>query len=320
VRKLIFKILILIIPVIILFVISVFVFANGYIDVYYLKFTTPQKPSLVIGMSKAVIDIQPSIINNSGLVFDKPMYNFGFNFGNSPYGKIYLDAIKKKVKPETHNGIFILEVSPLSISIQNSVKENYFENAPENGRFLNHQFFFNTNPNFEYLLRHYENSYYFMFLNNIKKEVLIHDDGWLEGFTKLSDSEIEKRKTKWLKKYIDFYFKPSKFCQWRLDYLEETISFLKQHGKVYLVRVPIDKRMLELENNYMPDFNDKMAVLSKKENAKYIDFTVNCDNYKTYDANHLMKESSEKLTRKLAEIIKEDRTRSKKDQNSEIRN
>src|SRR4051812_33254984 len=91
------------------FLVYVTYFSNGKSDYFYLRFTTPPQPSLILGTSRAAQGLQPSVFNESNLAFAKPMFNFSFANNISPYGPIYLNAIKKKVSTASKNGLFILE-------------------------------------------------------------------------------------------------------------------------------------------------------------------------------------------------------------------
>ena len=63
-----------------------------YTDPFYLRFTTPQKKSLVIGTSRAAQGIVPSvmtsILNKKG--WGEDLYNYSFTIMSSAYGEPYL--------------------------------------------------------------------------------------------------------------------------------------------------------------------------------------------------------------------------------------
>ena len=43
------------------------------------------------------------------------------------------------------------------------------------------------------------------------------------------------------------------FSNYRYNYLEKTINFLKIHGDVFLIRMPIDDNLYKLENTIFPN-------------------------------------------------------------------
>ena len=99
-----------------IFIIFFFTFMNffgGYVDYYYLKFTSKPQGSLILGDSKSFMGIQPEIMQEH-LSKNKfaTMFNYGFTFGEIAYGDYYLNSIKKKLDLETKNGLFVLEVNP----------------------------------------------------------------------------------------------------------------------------------------------------------------------------------------------------------------
>ena len=73
---------------------SVFLFAGGKSDSYYLRFTSPRQHSMIIGTSKAAQDLQPSIMDPIVFPDEKDaFYNYSFNIIDSPFGYIYLKSI-----------------------------------------------------------------------------------------------------------------------------------------------------------------------------------------------------------------------------------
>jgi hypothetical protein len=85
-------------------------------------------------------------------------------------------------------------------------------------------------------------------------------------------------------------------------YLKKTINFLKNHGKVILVRLPVHKEIFKIEQKYMPSFNDKITELSPIVDS-YYDMTIDNNNYIYTDGNHLYKESSKIVSKKISDFI-----------------
>lgn len=76
--------------------------ADGSTDPFYIRFTTPQQESLILGTSRAAQGLQPKVFDS---ISSLDIYNYAFTIGHSPYGKTYLNSIKKKIRENTKNGV-----------------------------------------------------------------------------------------------------------------------------------------------------------------------------------------------------------------------
>lgn len=276
--------------------------ADGNSDGHYAKFTSPRQSSLILGTSKAAQGLQPKIMNN--VLGRNDIYNYSFTLGHSPYGLAYLESIKKKIKPDTQNGIFIVTVDPYSLSSQLKNPDD-LANFRENGRFIEDIKYVNNNPNIEYLIWHYPEQYIYLITKklNYVNDDFVHNDGWEEVNVSMKDKIVKERILGKLKEYSK-NLPDYKFSQVRYSYLEKTIQFLQQHGKVYLVRLPVSKPFLEMENSVMLDFNIEMEKLSINNNVSFLNLTTIPSEYKYTDGNHLYKSSGAMVSRKIAEWIK----------------
>ena len=308
------KTLILLIISILFFLFYVLKFTNSISDNFYLRFTTPKQASLIIGTSRGAQGIVPEIFNVSNLNFDKKLYNFSFTNGQALFGSIYYNAISKKLKQNTLNGLYIIEVSPMSISEVKSTK-NGIVKLEETNSFLEIKNV-NKNPNFEYILRYYSEPYYTLLYKQIRKNqnsklrkyikgfqnysAELRDDGWLEVTVPMDSTSFKERLVPHIEEHKE-YLSLRHFSQYRFNYLEKTINLLQQHGHVVLVRLPIDKRLFEIEINYMPNFNDFMNQLSNKYKIPYYTFN---NVYLTTDGNHLFKTDSKRISEEILKMIK----------------
>jgi hypothetical protein len=77
-------------------------FADGKVDQFYLRFTSPAMDNLIIGTSRSAQGILPSTINEE---LNRKFFNFSFTIAHSPYGPVYLNSIKKKLNPNTSKKI-----------------------------------------------------------------------------------------------------------------------------------------------------------------------------------------------------------------------
>jgi hypothetical protein len=257
-----------------------------YIDYFYIKFTTPKQTSLIIGDSRSLQGIQPSILNDclkdSG--YELPIFNYSFTIAQIAYGKLNTESIKKKMKDEVSNGLFILTVNPwlLAERIEDDIDSNiFFEEGkpPHNMEFVSH------NPNFEYL---YKNFNYFHFRSLFKRNATTHKDGWLEEKNlPKNEAVLEEWTLNQIRMYTNFA-NEWKQSTYRLRHLDELIVFLKQHGDVIVLSMPIDQRIKAIENDFWADFDSIMDSIANNNHTKYLNFSIN-DTFQTYDGNHLDK-------------------------------
>lgn len=276
--------------------------AGGYVDYFYEKFTTPKAHSMILGDSRSMQGVQPKVINN--YKFDKnyqlPILNYSFTIAQIAYGPIYTESIKRKLdKLSTTKGMFILTVNPWVLSSREEDDENngvFFEKdmPPHNMEYIN------MNPNFEYFIKNFN---YFHFKSIVRRTSKMHKDGWLEESNLPSDSTVLNN---WKKKQISIY--KSFSLRWeksfyRLKSLGGLIKYLKKYGDVFLVRLPVDEKILEVENVYWKDFNIQIDSLAFDNKVQYIDYTNRAEKFETYDGNHIDKFGGVKFTKSLCNLI-----------------
>ncbi len=266
--------------------------ADGNLDRYYLKFTTPRQASLILGSSRAAEGVVPEILNKRLSYPD--VYNYAFNGEFSPYGPYYLESIKSKIDPKEKKGLFIICVNPkLLIKTQ---QKGFRESNTLLGKVTE----VSKKPNFSYFMDYYPerwgNIIYKKYISN--NSIFLHDDGWLEFHAKESVS-FEKVLLKW--KMVE----PEKWkiSEERVGYLHESIEFLKKQGEVFIVRIPAKKELIQFENRVMPKLDVVMDSISKIEGVKYFNFTELSDDYMYRDGNHLQYQSAYDFTEVLADSI-----------------
>jgi len=290
---------------ILLFHIGAGFYADGSLDPFYLRFTSPRQNSLILGASRAAQGIRPKIIQDvlKEADWNLPIYNFSFTIGISPYGPTYLNAIRKKLNRKTENGLFIVAVDPWLISaIADSLHFRERSNILGTTRFIN------WNPNFEYLIESYPKVWGNILLDKFKKNkrVVLKEDGWLDVIPIQDSIKIVKRIDFYSNKYRNEYLPFYHFSSVRLQYLAETVQFLNQHGRVLLVRIPVHTDMLFIENELMPHFDQIIMDLAERTNTPYLNYSLSGDDYFYNDGIHLNKESGLRFSRLLAQsIIKE---------------
>lgn len=288
---------------------AVFFIADGTTDASYLKFTSSKQTSLIIGASRASQGLQPSILNDQ--LNRKDIYNYAFTLMSSPYGESYYRSIKSKFEA-SNRGIFILEVSPWTLSKTIDL-ENKNEYKPELmlQTFVSNTQIVNLNPNVEYLVESYNERYLNIIVNKFKKDkiknIKVHADGWLK--VEINDSILDKknrvkRKLKNYSTYLNYYIPNSKY---RMNYLRKAISLLSLKGDVVLVRLPIDQRMMEIENMLWSKFDDDMQKVADSSGIRYYNLTKYNTTFEYTDGNHLTIESSAKVSKLLAKLISDNK-------------
>jgi hypothetical protein len=273
---------------------------DGSSDPVYLRFTTPKQASLIIGTSRAAQGLMPEILNDK--LGRNDIYNFSFTIEHSPFGPVYLNSIKKKLLTEVQNGIHIVAVDPWSISTPKEDVNNA-NNFKERKLALGNTPFINTNPNLWYVWKNYNEPLYTLVLKP-KSKMFLHNDGWLEVTVKMTDEAVQERTKRKLFEYTKDKLYAYAGSPIREEYLVQTLELLKQHGKVYLVRMPVSNVMMDLENKYMPDFDHKMKTISTQLGTPYFDLTVLNDSCAFTDGNHLYKDSGKMVSEYLANKLK----------------
>lgn len=270
--------------------------ADGYSDPYYLKFTTPTQNHLILGSSKAAQGLQPSVFNAA---LGINISNYSFDISKSPFGPAYLKSIKRKLHPATKTGVFILVVDAWSISsrCQNPNDSSSFREKNSCVAQMEHVA---RNPNFRYLTNYMFGSYYKLLFPS--KVALLHEDGWLE-VTLATDTAAVNRRTKSTLQDSENSLAEYKFSALRLEYLQKTIAFLQNHGTVYLVRLPVSPKLMEIENQLISDFNTLLKPIAAQTSG-YLDLSAKNSFYAYTDGVHLQKASGKIVSEEIAVWIK----------------
>lgn len=284
--------------------------ADGYTDPYYLKFVTPRQNAMIIGISRAEIGLRPDVLNPA-LQASYPglhLYNFAFDLNISPFGKVYLDAIKRKLDMNSRTGVFIVTADPWSLAAD---KQNPGDTAAfrENKGCLAKLSWINMNPNFPYLAKCYTGSYTSILTKRIKERrgipatSFLHNDGWVELTYPMDSASIARRVRTNLRTYAKTYLPNDTLSDIRLRYLEETICLLKEHGDVYLVQLPVSSSLAAVNDQFCPAFNAMMDSLARRQRVPFFNLTGSNAQYTYVDGSHLSKESAIEVSKLLAGLI-----------------
>ena len=288
------KLIIVSVPVALLLVILLFS-ADGYSDPFYMRFTTPKQSSLILGTSRASQGILPQVIDSC--LRRKDLFNYSFTRNTSPYGPVYLESIRKKLDTNTKNGIFILVVDAWGLS-SDTANPNDIGNFEELKLCLAKTENVNANPNISYLLNSYPEPYIKLLRKN--KATFLHDNGWLE--VSVDMNAIDQKEN--IKAKMEFYRNETlpyyKYSPARYRYFIETIRYLKQYGKVYLVRLPVHPQMMQIDQELVPDLDKLVHAASIRCQVPYLNMSAENSVYQYTDGNHLYKDSAKKVTLEIA--------------------
>ena len=278
-------------------------FADGKTDNYYLRFTSPQQQSLILGTSRSAQGLYPevfdSLLNDN---MEGPMYNFSFTVAHSPYGPVYLRAMKEKLDPATTDGLFIVGVDPYSLGERKKIMSDDGNQFREQDLCVANMNFFNLPVNYEYLLKNYDHYWGEILITSLREsngEVLSNGRFQVDAPT---DSAFIRSRT--LNNIRSNNKAEYIYSEIRFKYLASTIDFLKTHGRVVLVRLPMGKEIKEIEDQIMPEFDSRMQSLSKDKDVLYVSYADVIDQYQTRDGDHLIPESGKRVSVDLAKKIK----------------
>lgn len=276
-------------------------YADGNTDDNYRHFTGPKPSNLILGDSRGSQALVPDVLDYK--FKERKFDNFSLNLTESPYGKVYFEAIKKKLNPDTKDGIFILTVDPWNLSIGKDVKSE--EGYSENTSALADVHFYDLTPNYEYLLKHYSRSWFNIFKEResiVRSNTYLHKNGWMEVTVDVHPDTLKIREANKIRQYEGFV-KTQKISQNRLNAFEDIIKYLQSKGTVYIVRIPGFKGIMDIENSYAPNFSKIIDNIAKKNNVKFFDFSSQFDQYIYTDGNHMYKESGKVFTAQIADSI-----------------
>lgn len=280
---------------------AIYTQADGATDPFYMRFVSPQQKSMIIGTSRAAQGLKPSVFDT--ILEDKSsMFNYAFTLGHSPFGPTYLKSIKRKLHPETTEGIFVVTVDPWSLAtLKDDVNDE--DSFPEKTRFLEKMHWTHMNPNVAYLVNHYDAKNYELLFPK-ENALFLHNDGWLESSPNNMLNRQDERRARKIKEYTARLSREA-ISEVRFDYLRKTIQFLQNHGTVYLVRLPVHPEMEHLEKKLSPNFSTKIARLAHVHKVKYYDFMPENANYLYVDGHHLYKDSGAEVSEKIARWVLE---------------
>ncbi|MFT6054428.1 MAG: ABC-type molybdate transport system substrate-binding protein [Roseivirga sp.] len=254
---------------------------------------THKSESVITGLSRAK-RISPYVLQEELFLKSMPQ-NLAYSNSVTPYGAYYLSFLKKKLIKSKVGSIHIVCVSPASIMDLVGA----LDNGRETYEVIYNSKFVNSSPNIEYLW----NQSAIILLESIKSQLIRdvklipHKNGWLEV---ILGPKYEKNKPPVMDQKL---IQNSE----RIDYLKQTIDFLKTTGKIYMVRMPISNEMVQMEDALFPGFNEMMQVIANDQNAQYFDYSNTGHLYEFHEipGHHMDAINAQKFTKTLAIDIKQ---------------
>ena len=146
------------------------------VDPFYVKFTTPKVNSMIIGDSRSLQGLNPSVFNEKLKKEDYslPMFNFSFTTDQARIGPLYRKSILRKLNKNSDKGLFIIALDGIMMA-SDIKKDNMNGEFWENNQPPHNMFFVDKNPNYEYFIK---NLSYFDFRRIFKKKYTTHKDGF----------------------------------------------------------------------------------------------------------------------------------------------
>lgn len=283
-------------------------YADGNTDDNYMHFAVPKPQNIIMGDSRGSQAVVSSVL---GKKLSRKFDNFSLNIVQSPYGKIYFEALKRKIDPKTKDGIFILTVDPWNLALHNGVKRE--EDFPEQKSPFKDMKFYSMSPNYEYLLRNYSRSWFKIYLERAeagRSNTYLHDDGWMEVNISMESDSVKIRTEKKVEFYKQLATEHHQSKE-RMSALNDIIAYLQKKGKVYIVRIPAAEGITDIENKKFPEFDDIMKNVAFKYKIDYFNFSKDYKKYTYTDGNHMHKESSRLFSAQIADSILQSRKKLK---------
>ena len=163
------------------------------------------------------------------------------------------------------------------------------------------------NPNVDYLINSYPSSFAEIVQYKIagRPELLVHEDGWLEVSVPMTKDTIAAREERKLGDYGRLIKENTKIMTLRVQYLEKIIEFLKQHGSVYLVRLPVGEKLTALENENFPQLTRITTKVATDHEVPFFDMSSMGLTPQFVDGDHVYKTSGKEVSIRLARLILE---------------
>lgn len=284
---------------------AVWAVEGGNADPFGMRFTTGKKNAMILGNSRAAQGLIPELIEEEidGLA-SAGLYNYSFGIGFSAFGPIYQESIMDKLDQESSDGLFIVTVDPWAL-VEGGNHPNDPAFFPERDSPLAELQNQNFKPHLAYMMNWFGPSYYEIIHRYFRpaNERLHRENGWLELVLPMDSATVNYRIQQKVRQFENGY-KSLNLSHTRLEYLEKTISELKDHGKVVMVYMPAHPKILKYDQLVLPDFQKIMDRISDKYKVPYKDYSSQAGKFTYTDGIHLYQDSGRIISKDLGRWIK----------------
>lgn len=247
------------------------------------------------GDSRTGLGVSPAALGESLGAKDWRIRNYAFNACGFSYK--YLDAIEN-VLDRTGQKIILLGITPRSLT-HSAMKENFFleyaKISPEQ-RVLDRWF----SPALRFTDKLSFDDIWDEILDDPRRSLLLqdfHPDGWV------ASDQTKIRPDQKIDNYVRLFQGNPQDERILADLLRKVKSWHAAGIKVFAFRPPTLQKMVDLEDQHS-GFNQAEFV-AQFEQAGGVWLEVNQNGYETYDGSHLRRQSAEKLSRDLGEMIRQ---------------
>ncbi len=276
-------------------------FTRGFVDQYYTHFLKPSK-SLIIGASRSLEGIMPQEVNK-GMNKNYDLFNFAIDADIVKYGSVYFEAIKEKLVESDDPQLFILEINPLVFSRLKSNLSDDEKEFEEHKQLMAKQWFFNSTPNIEYLIKNHTPLFDLILNRNKEHEVFKpYPDGFLE-LTLPMDSLSYKKRCEIYMNTFNTFETFNTYSPTRMNYFKNIVEFLSKKGNIILVRMPVNKENLEREHRYLPSLDSIISNYANDKGIPYLNYVNQGNKYQSMDGFHLEKNAAKKFSYQLGHDI-----------------
>lgn len=273
---------------------------DGKTSIGLAKVSGPRQSHMIIGTSRIAQAVMPSVLEKE---IGAPFLNFAIDAATTSYSPTYNRAIEQKLDPHASNGKFILAMDPWCITGFYHPK-NGTVMYPEKKTPLGQLQTFNWPLNIEYLIRDYHEGWGSIILTHLRDNSTVtgHRDGWVEVTRNTDEDFVQSRKEKKIaakKKEIDHAF----VSEEKKQALYSLIKKLKAHGKVYLVRLPVDPDYYLLEEEFYPGFQLFVDSLVRDYGVPFLSMQNMTSEVAYNDGHHINKKYAPLISERIAQWI-----------------
>jgi hypothetical protein len=282
---------------------SALLVVDGSYSMSLYKVSGAQRQNLIIGTSRIAQGLMPSVFQEA---FHEDFLNLAIDGSTTSYCEEYNQLIFSKLDSTTKDGIFILTLDPWTFTRSYDKKTN-MDLFPETESPVYGLWDYNLPLNVQFLIRDCSKGWGDILISSLRNNstVVGHRDGWVEVTRDQDSTQIELRKQAKLGARKEA-METTRFSLSRLESLHKLITYLDSKGQVYFVRLPVHPEFYELENQFMPNFDQVAARLSERYDIPFMDMQYLAESITFNDGHHINKKHAPLVSNIVRDwIIKE---------------